>query len=56
MICTGHARFGRRRARTVSPGRFPTFLNVGQVQRVAGLMYNTGMIATPVSVQKLLLK
>jgi NitT/TauT family transport system substrate-binding protein len=40
----------------VNIGQYPTFLNVGQVQRVADLMYDSGMIATPVSVQNLLLK
>jgi NitT/TauT family transport system substrate-binding protein len=38
----------------VNIGQYPTFLNVGQVQRVADLMYDSGMIATPVSVQGLL--
>jgi NitT/TauT family transport system substrate-binding protein len=40
----------------VNIGQYPTFLNVGQVQRVADLMYDSGMISTPVSVQSLLLK
>jgi NitT/TauT family transport system substrate-binding protein len=39
----------------VDVGQYPTFLNVGQVQRVADLMYDSGMITTPVSVQGLLL-
>ncbi|HTW04450.1 MAG TPA: ABC transporter substrate-binding protein [Streptosporangiaceae bacterium] len=37
-------------------GQYPTFLNVGQVQRIADLMYDSGMIATPVSVQSLVFK
>jgi NitT/TauT family transport system substrate-binding protein len=40
----------------VNVGDYPTFLNVGQVQRIADLMYNIGMIAAPVSVQSLLIK
>jgi NitT/TauT family transport system substrate-binding protein len=40
----------------VNVGEYPTFLNVGQVQRIADLMYDTGMIAAPVSVQSLLIK
>ncbi len=40
----------------VNIGQYPAFLNVGQVQRVAGLMYDSGMIATPVSAQGLLLR
>ena len=37
-------------------GRYPTFVNVGQVQRVANMMYETGMITRPISVRSLLLK
>jgi NitT/TauT family transport system substrate-binding protein len=37
-------------------GQYPTFVNVGQVQRVADLMYDSGMIISPISVQSLLLK
>jgi NitT/TauT family transport system substrate-binding protein len=37
-------------------GQYPTFLNVGQVQRVADLMYDSGMIVAPVQVQSLVLK
>jgi NitT/TauT family transport system substrate-binding protein len=40
----------------VNLGQYPTFLNVGQVQRIADLMYDTGMISAPVSVQSLLVK
>jgi NitT/TauT family transport system substrate-binding protein len=40
----------------VNIGQYPTFLNVGQVQRIADLMYDSGMITTPVSVQNLVLK
>jgi NitT/TauT family transport system substrate-binding protein len=36
-------------------GQYPTFVNIGQVQRVADLMYDTGMIANPISVSSLLL-
>jgi NitT/TauT family transport system substrate-binding protein len=40
----------------VNIGQYPTFVNVGQVQRVADLMYDSGMIISPISVQSLLLK
>ena len=40
----------------VNIGQYPTFLNVGQVQRIADLMYDSGMITSPVSVQSLVLK
>jgi NitT/TauT family transport system substrate-binding protein len=34
-------------------GEYPTFLSVGQVQRVADLMYDSGMIANPLAVRTL---
>jgi NitT/TauT family transport system substrate-binding protein len=40
----------------VNIGQYPTFVNVGQVQRVADLMYTSGMIISPISVNSLLLK
>jgi NitT/TauT family transport system substrate-binding protein len=40
----------------VNIGQYPSFLNVGQVQRIADLMYDSGMIISPVSVQSLLVK
>jgi NitT/TauT family transport system substrate-binding protein len=40
----------------VNIGQYPSFLNVGQVQRIADLMYDSGMIISPVSVQSLLIK
>jgi NitT/TauT family transport system substrate-binding protein len=43
-------------AALVDVGQYPTFVNVGQVQRVADLMSDTGMITSPISVQSLLLK
>jgi NitT/TauT family transport system substrate-binding protein len=43
-------------AALVNIGQYPTFVNVGQVQRVADLMYTSGMITSPISVQSLLLK
>jgi NitT/TauT family transport system substrate-binding protein len=45
-----------RDAALVTIGQFPTFLSVGQVQRVADLMYGTGMISTTISVKDLLLR
>jgi NitT/TauT family transport system substrate-binding protein len=35
-------------------GQYPTFLSVGQVQRVADLMYESGMIATRLAVRRLI--
>ncbi|MGH3158889.1 MAG: ABC transporter substrate-binding protein [Streptosporangiaceae bacterium] len=43
-------------AALVNVGQYPTFLNVGQVQRVADLMYESGMIIAPVSVASLQFK
>jgi NitT/TauT family transport system substrate-binding protein len=43
-------------AALVNIGQYPTSLNVGQVQRVADLMYQSGMITTPVSVASLRFK
>jgi NitT/TauT family transport system substrate-binding protein len=37
----------------VTLGTYPVSLNVGQVQRVATLMYDSGMIRTPISVTSL---
>ena len=38
------------------PGQYPTFLSAGQVQRVADLMYGTGMITTTISVKNLMFR
>jgi NitT/TauT family transport system substrate-binding protein len=40
----------------VNIGQYPAFLNVGQIQRIADLMYESGVISTPISVQGLLAK
>jgi NitT/TauT family transport system substrate-binding protein len=40
-------------AALVTMGTYPTSLNVGQIQRVATLMYDSGMIGNPVSVSAL---
>jgi NitT/TauT family transport system substrate-binding protein len=45
-----------REASLVTIGQYPTFLSVGQVQRVADLMYGTGMIRTTISVRNLVLR
>ena len=45
-----------READLVTVGQYPTFLSVGQVQRVADLMYGTGMITTTISVRNLLFR
>jgi len=39
----------------VTVGQYPTFLSAGQVQRVADLMYGTGMITSTISVRTILL-
>ncbi|HEX6521668.1 MAG TPA: ABC transporter substrate-binding protein [Streptosporangiaceae bacterium] len=43
-----------RDAALVTVGTYPTSLNVGQVQRVAALMYDSGMISSPVSMSALI--
>ena len=40
----------------VNIGQYPSFLNVGQIERIAELMYDSGMIISPVEVQSLLVK
>jgi NitT/TauT family transport system substrate-binding protein len=40
-------------AAQVTLGSYPTSLNVGQVQRVATLMYDSGMITSPINVSTL---
>lgn len=40
-------------AALVTLGTYPTSLNVGQVQRVATLMYDSGMISSPINVSAL---
>jgi NitT/TauT family transport system substrate-binding protein len=40
-------------AALITLGTYPTSLNVGQVQRVAALMYDSGMISIPISVSAL---
>jgi len=45
-----------REASLVTIGQYPTFLSVGQVQRVADLMYGTGMIRATLSVKNMLLR
>jgi NitT/TauT family transport system substrate-binding protein len=42
-----------QQASLVTLGSYPTFLNVGQVQRVAELMYDSGMITNPLNVNTL---
>jgi len=43
-----------QQASLVTLGSYPTFLNAGQVQRVAGLMYDSGMISNPLNVNSML--
>jgi NitT/TauT family transport system substrate-binding protein len=42
-----------RQASLVTLGSYPTFLNVGQVQRVAELMYDSGMVTNPLNMSSL---
>jgi NitT/TauT family transport system substrate-binding protein len=41
-------------AALVTVGQYPTFLSIGQVQRVADLMYDSGMIFNRISIRSLL--
>lgn len=52
-MSSGAADMSPSDAAMVTLGQYPTFLNVGQVQRVANLMYDSGMIGTPISVHNL---
>jgi len=45
-----------REAPLVTVGQYPTFLSVGQVQRVADLMAGTGMIASPIAVRSMVFR
>jgi NitT/TauT family transport system substrate-binding protein len=45
-----------QQASLVTIGQYPTFLSAGQVQRVADLMYGTGMITTTISVKNLMFR
>jgi NitT/TauT family transport system substrate-binding protein len=45
-----------RQAALVTMGQYPAFLSAGQVQRVADLMYGTGMITTTITVRNLLFR
>lgn len=40
-------------AALITLGSYPTFLSVGQVQRVAELMFNSGMISNPLNVSSI---
>jgi NitT/TauT family transport system substrate-binding protein len=53
-VLPGFAGITAQDAALVTLGTYPTFLNVGQVQRVAGLMYDSGMISNPLSVSSML--
>jgi len=45
-----------QQADLVTVGQYPTFLSVGQVQRVADLMYGTGMITSTIAVRPMLFR
>src|SRR5208282_2298710 len=53
-VLPSFAGISAQEAALVTLGTYPTFLNVGQVQRVAGLMYDSGMITNPLSVNSML--
>jgi NitT/TauT family transport system substrate-binding protein len=55
-VLRGEKNMTTQDAALVNIGQYPTFVNVGQVQRVADLMYDSGMITSPITVQSLLLK
>jgi len=40
----------------IALGSYPTFFSVGQVQRVADLMFDAGMLTTPLDVRELALQ
>jgi hypothetical protein len=42
-----------QQASLVTLGSYPTSLNVGEVQRVAELMYDSGMISSPLNLSSL---
>jgi NitT/TauT family transport system substrate-binding protein len=41
-------------AQLITLGSYPTFLSVGQLQRVATLMYDSGMLSNPLNVRSLI--
>ena len=45
-----------RTADLVTVGQYPTFLSTGQVQRVADLMYGTGMVTSTISVRSMVFR
>jgi NitT/TauT family transport system substrate-binding protein len=52
-VLPGLTGVGAGSAALITMGTYPTSVNVGQVQRVAGLMYDSGMINNPVNVSAL---
>jgi NitT/TauT family transport system substrate-binding protein len=52
-VLTSSAGISRQDAALLTLGVYPTFLSVGQVQRVATLMYNSGMIYNSLNVASL---
>ena len=52
-VISGLTGVSTRNAALVTVGTYPASLNVGQVQRVAALMYDSGMISNPVSMSAL---
>lgn len=52
-VISGLTGMNAKDAALVTLGTYPTSLNIGQVQRVATLMYDSGMISYPISVSAL---
>jgi NitT/TauT family transport system substrate-binding protein len=50
---TSSMHMNNQSAALLTLGQYPTFLSIGQVQRVADLMYDAGMISSPLAVRTL---
>jgi hypothetical protein len=53
---TSAAGVSEQDAPLITLGSFPTFFSIGQVQRVADLMFDAGMITTSLDVRQLALQ
>ena len=56
LVSSMDIHMSKQDAALVTLGNYPTFLSTVQVQRVADLMYDAGMIASPLQVRTLLAK
>lgn len=52
-MISGMPGMSAQEAALITMGQYPTFLNTGQIQRVADLMYGAGMIRNTISVKSL---